>query len=50
MTWPELPGLEIYKLFRLVRDDVLDATDRKQEPWLYGTLTGREDFYFRRAR
>jgi hypothetical protein len=28
-----------------VRDDVLAATDRRQEPFLYGSLPG-EDFYF----
>ncbi len=39
------PGLEINKLFRLVRDDVLAATDRKQEPFVYGSLPG-EDFFF----
>ncbi len=40
------PGIEINKLFRLVRDDVLDATHGKQEPFTYGSLPGREDFYF----
>jgi uncharacterized caspase-like protein len=40
-----MPGLEINKLFRLVRDDVLDATRGKQEPFTYGSLPGREDFY-----
>jgi D-alanyl-D-alanine carboxypeptidase len=40
------PGLEIGKLFRLVRDDVLAATDRRQEPFVYGSLPG-EDFFFR---
>jgi uncharacterized caspase-like protein len=39
------PGVEINKLFRLVRDDVLAATGRKQEPFVYGSLPG-EDFYF----
>jgi tetratricopeptide (TPR) repeat protein len=39
------PGVEIGKLFRLVRDDVLAATDRKQEPFVYGSLPG-EDFFF----
>lgn len=39
------PGLEINKLFRLVRDDVLAATDRRQEPFVYGSLPG-EDFFF----
>ncbi|WP_448954505.1 caspase family protein [Labrys neptuniae] len=39
------PGVEIGKLFRLVRDDVMKATDRKQEPFTYGSLPG-EDFIF----
>jgi uncharacterized caspase-like protein len=39
------PGVEINKLFRLVRDDVLAATGRKQEPFVYGSLPG-EDFFF----
>ena len=39
------PGVEIGKLFRLVRDDVLAATDRKQEPFVYGSLPG-DDFFF----
>jgi tetratricopeptide (TPR) repeat protein len=40
------PGIEINKLFRLVRDDVMAATDGRQEPFTYGSLPGREDFYF----
>jgi uncharacterized caspase-like protein len=40
------PGVEVDKLFRLVRDDVLDATGNKQEPFVYGSLPGRHDFYF----
>jgi tetratricopeptide (TPR) repeat protein len=40
------PGIEINKLFRLVRDDVMDLTHGKQEPFTYGSLPGREDFYF----
>ncbi len=39
------PGLEIGKLFRHVRDDVLAATGRRQEPFVYGSLPG-EDFFF----
>jgi uncharacterized caspase-like protein len=39
------PGIEINKLFRLVRDDVLAATNNKQEPFVYGSLPG-DDFYF----
>jgi tetratricopeptide (TPR) repeat protein len=34
------PGLEIRKLFGLVRDDVLMATGSKQEPSIYGSLGG----------
>jgi tetratricopeptide (TPR) repeat protein len=41
-----VPGIEIRKLFDLVRDDVLDATDNKQQPFTYGSLPGRQDFYF----
>jgi uncharacterized caspase-like protein len=39
------PGVEIDKLFRLVTDDVLDATGNRQEPFVYGSLTAREDFF-----
>jgi uncharacterized caspase-like protein len=39
------PNVEIGKLFRLVRDDVLSATSRRQEPFIYGSLPG-EDFFF----
>ena len=42
------PGLEISMLFRFVRDDVLAATDREQEPFVYGSLPS-EPFYFRTA-
>jgi uncharacterized caspase-like protein len=40
------PGVEINKLFRLVRDDVMEATAGRQEPFVYGSLPEREDFYF----
>ncbi|WP_448954506.1 caspase family protein [Labrys neptuniae] len=39
------PNVEIGKLFRLVRDDVMKATDRQQEPFTYGSLPG-EDLFF----
>ncbi len=41
----QTPQLEIGLLFRRVRDDVLKATDRKQEPFIYGSLPG-ENFFF----
>jgi uncharacterized caspase-like protein len=40
------PKVEINKLFRLVRDDVMEATAGRQEPYTYGSLPGREDFFF----
>jgi tetratricopeptide (TPR) repeat protein len=40
------PGVEISKVFRLVRDDVLAATGNRQEPFTYGSLPG-QDFFFR---
>jgi tetratricopeptide (TPR) repeat protein len=40
------PGVEINKMFRLVRDDVMEATAGRQEPYTYGSLPGREDFFF----
>jgi tetratricopeptide (TPR) repeat protein len=40
------PQVEIRKLFDIVRDDVLNATKRAQQPFTYGSPPGREDFYF----
>ncbi len=39
------PGVELSKLFRLVRDDVMGLTAGRQEPYTYGSLPG-EDFFF----
>lgn len=41
-----VPSLEIRRLFDLVRDDVLEATGRRQRPFTYGSLSGRQNFYF----
>ncbi|WP_315765178.1 MULTISPECIES: caspase family protein [unclassified Bradyrhizobium] len=46
----QAPRLEIRKLFDLVRDDVMAATDRRQQPFSYGSVPGSEDFYFDSAR
>ncbi len=40
------PGVEIDKVFRLVRDDVMEATAGRQEPYVYGSLPEKQDFYF----
>jgi len=40
------PGIEVRKLFDIVRDDVGALTNKKQQPFSYGSLPGREDFFF----
>ncbi len=45
LKYLEQPGLEIGKLFRRVRDNVLASTGGRQEPFTYGSLPG-EDIYF----
>jgi tetratricopeptide (TPR) repeat protein len=40
------PQIEIRKLFDMVRDDVMTATRRQQQPFTYGSVSGSEDFYF----
>ncbi len=42
----DVPGVEIVMMFRKVRDDVLLATRKQQEPFIYGSLPS-EPFYFR---
>jgi uncharacterized caspase-like protein len=42
----QIPGLEVRRLFDFVRDDVMEATQRKQKPFNYGSISGRQDFYF----
>jgi len=45
----QTPGLEVRRLFDHVRDDVLEMTNRAQQPFSYGSLPGSEDYYFRAA-
>jgi hypothetical protein len=33
-------------MFDVVRDDVMDITGRRQQPFSYGSVSGRQDFYF----
>jgi hypothetical protein len=42
----ETPGLEINYLFRNIHDEVYEATQRRQEPYVYGTLS-REPIYLK---
>lgn len=41
-----VPGVEVRRLFDLVRDDVLAATRKRQQPFSYGSLPGSQDFFF----
>lgn len=41
------PRIEINKVFRLVTSDVLVATNNRQQPFVYGSTPGEDDFYFR---
>jgi len=45
----QTPNLEVRRLFDLVRDDVVELTRRRQQPFTYGSLPGREDYYFLRT-
>jgi uncharacterized caspase-like protein len=40
------PGLEVRLLFDSVRDDVMDTTNRRQQPFTYGSLSGRRQYFF----
>lgn len=42
----QVPGIEVRRLFDNVRDDVMESTGRRQQPYSYGSVPGRQDFYF----
>ena len=46
----KVPGVELRRVFDNVRDDVLEATDNRQQPFTYGSLPGRRDFFFVAAK
>ena len=46
----KVPGREVRRLFDYVRDDVLDATNKRQQPFTYGSLPGRKDYFFVSAK
>ena len=45
----QTPPIEVRRLFDYVRDDVLKATGKKQQPFSYGSISAEEDFYFSRS-
>jgi uncharacterized caspase-like protein len=40
------PGREVRRMFDEVRVDVLEATSNRQQPFTYGSVTERRDFFF----
>lgn len=40
------PNLEVRRMFEFVRDDVMEATGRRQQPFTYGSLSARDEYYF----
>jgi branched-chain amino acid transport system substrate-binding protein len=44
----QVPGVEVRRMFDNVRDDVEDFTQKRQLPYTYGSVSGREDFFFLR--
>ncbi|MDE0204960.1 MAG: caspase family protein [Candidatus Tectomicrobia bacterium] len=44
LRYLEEPGLEITRMFRLVRDAVLTATDNRQQPFTSGSLSSEDIF------
>ncbi len=43
------PALEVRRLFDIVRDEVVQSTKGRQQPFSYGSLSGREDYFFQRV-
>jgi hypothetical protein len=46
----KVPGREVRRMFDDVRDDVIEVTNKRQQPFTYGSLPGRRDFFFVSAR
>jgi uncharacterized caspase-like protein len=40
------PPIEIRRLFDFVREDVFESTNKVQQPFSYGSLSAKEDFFF----
>ncbi len=46
VTRLKVPGREVCRLSDEVRDDVLGATGRRQQPYTHGSVTASRDFFF----
>jgi len=49
LRYLELPGLDINLMFRKVRDDVLSHTNRRQQPFIYGSLPSKPIYLTERS-
>jgi hypothetical protein len=37
-------------MVRVIRDDVMEMTNSRQRPFTYGSVPGRDDFFFTAAK
>jgi tetratricopeptide (TPR) repeat protein len=44
------PGREVRRVFDYVRDDVMEATGDRQQPFTYGSLPAKRDYFFLAAK
>ncbi|MDH6261224.1 tetratricopeptide repeat protein [Bradyrhizobium sp. BR13661] len=42
------PAIEVRRLFDFVREDVVEVTRKQQQPFAYGSLSAKDDFFFLR--
>jgi hypothetical protein len=49
LRYLESPGLDINFMFRKVRDDVLSHTNRRQQPFVYGSLPSKPIYFKERS-
>jgi tetratricopeptide (TPR) repeat protein len=42
----KMPGREVRRMFDYVSDDVIEATGKRQQPFMYGRLPASRDFFF----
>jgi uncharacterized caspase-like protein len=42
----KVPGREVRRVFDYVREEVMNATGKRQQPFTYGSLPGSKDYYF----
>jgi hypothetical protein len=46
MTELKVPGRDVRRMFDDVSDDVIETTSKRQQPFIYGWLPGKRDFFF----